>query len=137
MANDIATWTAVVLALLCIVIALRNVAGMGKGLPLPPGPRRLPLIGNLLDMPTELEYLRFQSWSNTYGTPTHLVSPKRQILTLCLRSCNIPRGGGDEVTRPKYAGNRSRSPREAIREVFKSATYDDVDGRVSVLLLVC
>ncbi|KAF8635472.1 hypothetical protein AX15_000445 [Amanita polypyramis BW_CC] len=35
--------------------------------PLPPGPKKLPLLGNLLDMPTELEWLKFTEWANRYG----------------------------------------------------------------------
>lgn len=32
-------------------------------LPLPPGPKRLPLIGNLLDMPRTLEWRTYHSWA--------------------------------------------------------------------------
>lgn len=35
--------------------------------PLPPGPRGLPLIGNILDMPTEKEWLKFAQWGETFG----------------------------------------------------------------------
>ena len=35
--------------------------------PLPPGPKRLPLLGNLLDMPTEQEWLTFAEWGKKYG----------------------------------------------------------------------
>ncbi|RDB27983.1 hypothetical protein Hypma_002125 [Hypsizygus marmoreus] len=33
------------------------------GLPLPPGPKKYPLIGNLLNMPTSLEWETFHKWS--------------------------------------------------------------------------
>ncbi|ESK88635.1 cytochrome p450 [Moniliophthora roreri MCA 2997] len=36
-------------------------------LPLPPGPKRRPLIGNLLDMPSEKEWLTFAKWGEQYG----------------------------------------------------------------------
>ncbi|KAG7451809.1 cytochrome P450 [Guyanagaster necrorhizus] len=35
--------------------------------PFPPGPRGLPLIGNLLDMPSEKEWLSFAKWGEKYG----------------------------------------------------------------------
>src|ERR1700749_4872496 len=35
--------------------------------PSPPGPKGLPLLGNLLDMPTEQEWVKFSKWGETYG----------------------------------------------------------------------
>ncbi|PBK60905.1 cytochrome P450, partial [Armillaria solidipes] len=35
--------------------------------PLPPGPRGIPFIGNLLDMPSEKEWLTFAKWGEKYG----------------------------------------------------------------------
>ena len=34
---------------------------------LPPGPRGLPLVGNIFDMPSEKEWLTFAKWGETYG----------------------------------------------------------------------
>jgi len=36
--------------------------------PLPPGPKKLPLIGNLRDMPREREWLKFAEWGKKYGS---------------------------------------------------------------------
>jgi hypothetical protein len=36
-------------------------------LPLPPGPKPLPLIGNLLDMPKEKDGETYRSWNDRYG----------------------------------------------------------------------
>ncbi|KAF8897192.1 cytochrome P450 [Infundibulicybe gibba] len=35
--------------------------------PLPPGPKGLPLVGNILDMPSEKEWLTFAKWGDTWG----------------------------------------------------------------------
>lgn len=38
-----------------------------KSPPYPPGPRPLPLVGNVVDMPSEKEWLTFARWKNKYG----------------------------------------------------------------------
>ena len=38
-----------------------------KGLPLPPGPKGYPLLGNLFDMPIERAWLVYNDWYKTYG----------------------------------------------------------------------
>lgn len=35
--------------------------------PKPPGPKALPLLGNLLDLPTTDEWLVYEQWSHVYG----------------------------------------------------------------------
>jgi hypothetical protein len=42
-----------------------------KRLPLPPGPKRLPIIGNLLDAPETREWLTYAEWSRQYGEHEH------------------------------------------------------------------
>jgi hypothetical protein len=41
--------------------------GNPQGLPLPPGPKPLPLIGNVLDMPKDYPWKTFQQWCKQYG----------------------------------------------------------------------
>ena len=40
-----------------------------KGLPLPPGPKGYPLIGNLFDIPVDNAWLVYEEWCKTYGEP--------------------------------------------------------------------
>ena len=41
--------------------------GNPNGLPLPPGPKGYPLIGNLFDMPIHKPWLVYDQWRKTYG----------------------------------------------------------------------
>lgn len=51
-----------------------------RGLPLPPGPKGYPIIGNLFDFPTHKPWLVYDQWSKTYGQLVH--SPPFKIVDL-------------------------------------------------------
>jgi len=57
---DIAT----VLVSLIVFLLVRGFMRRRK---LPPGPRGLPFLGNLLEMPREQGWIKFTEWSNEYG----------------------------------------------------------------------
>ncbi|PBL03489.1 cytochrome P450 [Armillaria gallica] len=46
-----------------------------RPLPLPPGPKGLPLIGNLWDVPAEYPWLTYSQWAATYGDVFYLDTP--------------------------------------------------------------
>ena len=55
--------------LLFALIALQWLKKRSKsGLPLPPGPKGYPIIGNMLDVPSIMPWKTFQQWSKTYGS---------------------------------------------------------------------
>ncbi|KAG8947343.1 hypothetical protein FRC04_010791 [Tulasnella sp. 424] len=51
-----------------------------QGLPYPPGPRPLPIIGNVLDMPRAKSPLTFTKWRDLYGPLTYVVTTGRPFL---------------------------------------------------------
>lgn len=55
-----------------------------KTLRLPPGPRALPLLGNILDMPTKHEWKTFYEWSQTYGMLMYIIISTTFITERCL-----------------------------------------------------
>jgi hypothetical protein len=60
-------------SLLVTLWAIRDHRKRG-GLPYPPGPRPLPIIGNLLDIPKEFSWLAYTRIAEKYGTPFALSS---------------------------------------------------------------
>lgn len=42
-------------------------AKLSKGFPLPPGPQRKPLVGNLFDIPRSKNWYKFFEWKEKYG----------------------------------------------------------------------
>lgn len=64
--------SALVIPFVAVVVLLwrwrHQVSSRKAGLPLPPGPRRLPIIGNLLDIPMRDIEVRFRDLNTQYGT---------------------------------------------------------------------
>ena len=52
------------------------------GLSLPPGPSGKPIIGNLLDLPTQQEWVGFSQLAKRYGMPCHFKTNLLRLLML-------------------------------------------------------
>jgi hypothetical protein len=55
---------------LCVAVlacAHKTTVKIRRGLPLPPGPAPLPLVGNLFDIPITRSWLTLAEWAKTYG----------------------------------------------------------------------
>lgn len=62
------THLAIATATLLLLLSLRKyVSRLKQTHSLPPGPPKLPLIGNLLDLPTEQEWRVYARWGELYG----------------------------------------------------------------------
>jgi hypothetical protein len=45
----------------------KGMDGNPNGLPLPPGPKGYPLVGNVFDMPFDKPWVVYDEWRKTYG----------------------------------------------------------------------
>ncbi|KAK0204608.1 cytochrome P450, partial [Desarmillaria ectypa] len=50
--------------------------------PFPPGPKGLPFIGNLLDIPSEKEWLTFAKWGEKYGDIVSVSTPGQRLVII-------------------------------------------------------
>ncbi|EIM85912.1 cytochrome P450 [Stereum hirsutum FP-91666 SS1] len=87
---NILTWS---FLLLCLVLILFKALGYlrpsSDGNELPPGPRPLPIIGNVFDLPTKQVWSEFAKWTDTYG-PIISVSALGQRIVI-INSLSIAR----------------------------------------------
>jgi hypothetical protein len=58
---------AISLLSMLLVYILKSIFSKARKPPLPPGPKGLPLVGNILDMPSEKDWFTFAKWGETYG----------------------------------------------------------------------
>lgn len=53
---------------LALILAFVVAAILGRRKrPLPPGPKGLPIVGNIFDVPKTREWLAYQEWARQYG----------------------------------------------------------------------
>lgn len=69
-------------AILLIVLVLKRGGARRRSLSYPPGPRALPIIGNLLDMPQSKFSLTWSEYGETYGPLTWLTIPGQKVLVV-------------------------------------------------------
>jgi hypothetical protein len=79
--DSVAPYIAGTIAGVLVLGALKRQAGR-RSLPLPPGPKPLPLIGNLLDIPQEKEWLTYRSWNEQYGDVVYIEALGQKIVIL-------------------------------------------------------
>ncbi|KAI0267115.1 cytochrome P450 [Gloeopeniophorella convolvens] len=117
------SWTNVVAALLVIVL-LWKLSKKRPALPLPPGPKGWPVIGNLLDLPRENAAETFTKWGEQYGPMVYVEAAGQPILILNeAASVNeiLERKGAAYSDRPQWSMTRTFA---GFSEVIMTQMYD-------------
>ena len=73
-----------IIALVLLLLTTKSIiwTRSSRRLSLPPGPKPLPLIGNLHQMPKNLQWLEFYRWSCEYGPIMHLSMAGQPLILL-------------------------------------------------------
>ena len=77
----------------------RRREGSIDSLPLPPGPRKLPFIGNLLDMPKGFEWITYHKWCKEFSTPYFLQFQDMTLTVECRLRYHSSEHGGNITDR--------------------------------------
>ncbi|KAG8947357.1 hypothetical protein FRC04_010805 [Tulasnella sp. 424] len=95
-------------AILTLGSYLRNRIEMRRrnpqGLPYPPGPRGLPIVGNVLDMPRKQAPLTYRKWNEQYGPMTYVVAvgqPTLVISSYDIAKELLDKRGSNYINRPR------------------------------------
>ena len=91
--------------------------GNPNRLPLPPGPKGYPLIGNLFDMPVHNPWVVYDDWRKTYGK-TFIVDGLSPQITGYFRWYNIPQSSRPTLCNSKFLGRCYRVVREKVFKLF-------------------
>ncbi|EJU04021.1 cytochrome P450 [Dacryopinax primogenitus] len=122
---------------LCVLYARLN----SKFSRLPPGPPGLPFIGNLLQVPSKLPFLKFAHWVNKYG-PTYslnvLGQPWVVISDVDTAADILDRMSNDTGERPRlikagefleHGRNLAIMPKNDLWRVMRKVTHESLNSR--------
>ncbi|XP_076934303.1 labd-13Z-ene-9,15,16-triol synthase, chloroplastic-like [Bidens hawaiensis] len=144
--GDVATNILIITSLLSILWLVRMLTTKGPNPPLPPGPRPLPLLGNLLSLDPEL-HSHFANVAKTYGPISRLwfgkkvgiliTSPElaREVLKLndaILANRDVPIAGkmgtygGNDIVSSQYGDQWRMLRKICVREMLSNQVLDSV-----------
>ncbi|KAI0696993.1 cytochrome P450 [Cerioporus squamosus] len=78
----VSTMVALTTAIIIFYLAYGSTSAKRPSAPLPPGPRGLPLVGNLVDFPQSHPWETFSRWADTYGGVIYLNVLGQSIVVL-------------------------------------------------------
>ena len=108
--------------------------GNPNGLPLPPGPKGYPLIGNLFDMPADKPWVVYDEWRKTYGKPFTFNRLSPQI-TWYFRWHDIPQCSWPTLCNFKFLGYHHRPVWETVFQLLRQKAFDYAEWTVCITFL--
>ena len=111
--------------------------GNPNGLPLPPGPKGYPLIGNLFDMPSQSSWLVYDEWRKTYGkTFTVIDSGLSPKITGHFRWYHIPQCSWQKLGHFKFLGSHLGPVRKTVYNLLRQNAVDYVAWTVRITFIL-
>jgi hypothetical protein len=101
--------------------------GNPNGLPLPPGPKGYPLIGNLFDIPVDKPWVVYDEWRKTYGKIFMVCRYKYHLITGHFRRYDILQYPGPALHSFKFLGRDDRPVGEKVFKLLRQKAYDYAD----------
>ncbi|KAJ7090516.1 hypothetical protein C8R44DRAFT_990716 [Mycena epipterygia] len=81
--TDLSPMLGAIIAGLAIILYCLHSAFSTRNLPLPPGPRKLPIVGNIFDLPPGSEWKTYKNWSRQYNSDIiHLNFARTSVIVL-------------------------------------------------------
>ncbi|KAH9849795.1 cytochrome P450 [Lenzites betulinus] len=75
-------WTGVAVVVFLLIRAYIKSRKYPRCLPLPPGPKAVPILGNVLDLPLSKQWLAFDTWGDKYGDVLHINLLGQSVIVL-------------------------------------------------------
>lgn len=94
--------------------------------PLPPGPPRLPVIGNIYQAPKSHAWLQYEEWGKAYGPVVYLNMAGQSVIILSTFQAAhdlLNRQGANFADRPRFVVS-SEHPLEEWHQQIVGLTYD-------------
>lgn len=127
------SWFTFTFSLLAIYLLRQNIQRWSERRRLPPGPKRLPLVGNAFDIPAHYPQYVFDSWSKTHGKDRMCRITAQPIDTSAHRRSNLHGSARQPQHHNKLTQGSERPAGKTQWDILKSAALCEASRVVSTI----